>query len=100
MLTTDYENTSLDSRQTSISPDKHCRLPAVHHGVDGERRTLHLLTSLPLWGCSVANLLTQVHAAQGGIAAAEMLSLTTGQMGAKGGGTLTKPGQSSWAEVV
>ena len=51
-------------------------------------------------GRSAANLLAQVRAAQGGIAAAEMLSPTAGQTGAKGGGTRTKPGQRSWADVA
>ena len=51
-------------------------------------------------GRSTVNLLAQLCAAQGGIAAVEMLSPTAGQTGAKGGGTRTKPGQCSWAEVA
>ena len=51
-------------------------------------------------GHSAVNLLAQVRAAQGGIAAAEMMSHTAGQTGAKGGGTRTKPRQRSWAEVA
>ena len=65
-----------------------------------ERAHTALADAIGDMGRSAANLLAQVHAAQGGIAAAERLSPTAGQMGAKGGGTRTKPGQRSWADVA
>ena len=51
-------------------------------------------------GRSAEALLAQVRAAQGGIAAAAVLSSIPAQTGAKGRGTGTKPGQRSWAEVA
>ena len=51
-------------------------------------------------GRSAETLLAQVRAAQGGIAATEVLSSIPAQTGAKGRGTGAKPGQRSWPEVV
>ena len=51
-------------------------------------------------GRSAETLLAQVRAAQGGIAAAEVLSSTAAQTSAKGRGAGTKPGQRSWAAVA
>ena len=64
-----------------------------------ERAYTALVDVIATMGRSAANLLVQVHAAQGGIAATKVLSPTAGQTGAKGGGTQMKPGQRSWAEV-
>ena len=79
---------------------KHDRHPCHDHKIIEQVETEVWRHTHTHMGRSAEVLLAQVRAAQGGIAAAEVLSSTTAQTGAKGRGTGTKPGQHSWAAVA